>query len=570
MGSFVHGPNVASFVRLSEQPVRLLESVTSAELALSVPYVRITQLDPATKAPLEGVRPLSFELVEPPRFGAPAGGRRERPVVSLEQVTTRTNQSYGTIFFVDYEIDFVVHRPEEVFSDGAGTTWRALLQEGTSHMIEYGWTSHAGSRNDLFNGVGYHDPGTGLVVPSIKTELLVTNRYTFSIGNDGEMRFKLHALSGGELAFRNVRLGDAVGIALDRDTDLGREERDEELERRLTAALEHIPPRKSDYVSFLDVMDTLVVPAVEGGCRQMGYGNVEFLMGNFNARAGQTTEALGSVMLSGRSIGEFLIPLKTLKKDIGNLKRGGSALTLFNFLNSVMNQLNGGDRWRARAGALEPPRFPNVQVATSTFKMPDGRLGLRVLVIDANEGIEAFHPDDVLLPDEQTRERVLDIARERGVPVVSFGAANAFVSETSFDVTLDELMRSVFIDESLKERKTRAQVTKQSEHSSRRGAPAPEELLPLSVLQGEMTMLGNFVFEMFGPVWLDFFGAPQMSGLFKVREKSDVISPGTFKSTVSVVSEGLDPLNTRKRLSAEGLRAEADRKRGLVEAAKKK
>jgi hypothetical protein len=58
-------------------------------------------------------------------------------------------------------------------------------------------------------------------------------------------------------------------------------------------------------------------------------------------------------------------------------------------------------------------------------------------------------------------------------------------------------------------------------------------------------MHGNFALQVFGRVWIDFFGSREIGGTFSVMGKTDMIEPGSFKSTFKVQSEGQDPLNTR-------------------------
>jgi hypothetical protein len=156
---------------MSGKPFDMLESMTSVDLALCVPYIRIFELDRQTKKEKEGVRPFMLDLVEQPRFGEPSPFS-ERPLVSLENITMKAEMAGGLLNYTTYTIAFVVHRPEEVFRGGPDqTVWRSVLREGAYIMLEYGWRGGS-AENTLFSGDGYFDRETGVVVPSVKQALI--------------------------------------------------------------------------------------------------------------------------------------------------------------------------------------------------------------------------------------------------------------------------------------------------------------------------------------------------------------------------------------------------------------
>jgi hypothetical protein len=69
-----------------------------------------------------------------------------------------------------------------------------------------------------------------------------------------------------------------------------------------------------------------------------------------------------------------------------------------------------------------------------------------------------------------------------------------------------------------------------------------------SAINGDMTMIGNFVFDVFGMVWLDF-GVPIWSGPFTVMEHEDVLDRTGLTTRVTFRADGSDPLGTQGRAS---------------------
>lgn len=579
---FITGPQVRPFARTSQQPIELLESISSADLALSVPFVRITEIDPVTRAPIPGRRPIMFDLIEPPQFGASVGaGLIERPLVSLQSVSISTQQNYGFSFFSNVEIAFTIHRPAAVFSSDVGTSWRSLLREGTSHVLEYGWIGS--SKNQLFNGEGFNDISSGLVVPSIKFMLINVVKYKFSIAANGEMNFIVEAIENSELGLRNAKLGDVItrqqaSVRQQSEagktpmTDLPDQERDREITKALAAALDSIPKEKiqgyGEFYRFGDIADRLLAPLIEKAASMMGYAGTNLYIGNFNKAAGFTSDAYGAIDVADRSIAEFLVPVKQLKNELGNKYRTGKTVTFFNFISFVVNMMN-GNPWRTPSpDKLRVPPVVNIKTFTQTER--DGKLSFNMVILDQHEGSHPFDRQDVLALSDQSREKVLQRVRDKYVPIVQYGHAFSFIKDSTFNVIIDELMRSIFIERTFEERKARVERVSKPDPDGRKGQSKPEEFVPLSTIEGEIEMLGNFVFENFATIWIDFFGIGQMSGTFNVRNRRDSLAPGIFTTTISVISDGADPLNTRKRLSdAELAELEKRRKDQELRAAKK-
>lgn len=563
MATFITGSHVKPFSKLSQDPITLLESISSAELALCVPYVKLWQIDPITRQQVG--ESISMTLVKPPTFGSSVKFL-ERPSVSLESVTISTKQNYGISFFSNVTLTFVVHNPDVVFNS-QNNPWRSLLIEGNSHILEYGWTGN--TKNDLFNGIGYFDKISGLVVPSIKFMLINVVKYTFSIEPNGEMKFNIEAIENSELGLRGVQLGETSDSPSEatvnserskearlQKKDFPNQEADKKKRETLSSILNSLNkkqiPQFGNYYKFIDIANGVLANRIETVCKKMGYSSVSLFIGNFNSQAGFTSDAYGKEEMSSRSIGDFLIPVKQLNALLGRLHKTGQSITFHNFISSIVNLIN-GTPWRESIDA-KTRVVPNVTIKTYTKKEQDGTLRFVYHILDANDGTHPFDGSDFLDSNDQSRERVLQKVKDKNVPIVRFAHAKSYIESSTFQNIADEMMRPIFIEKQFPDRKTRVQVTDAPDVANRAGQSRAEAIVPLSVAEAELEMIGNFVFDNFAILWLDIFNIGQLSGTYIVKDKTDTITPGSFKTRVSLISEGNDPLNTRKRLSSDDLK----------------
>ena len=98
--------------------------------------------------------------------------------------------------------------------------------------------------------------------------------------------------------------------------------------------------------------------------------------------------------------------------------------------------------------------------------------------------------------------------------------------------------------------KNRGQVVGDTHSQSTVSLPEHYHELWASALQGRITMYGNFAFDAFSQMWLDF-GVPIWDNLFVVRGRTHVLTAGSFETIVELYSEQGDPLNARALESAQ-------------------
>ena len=573
---FRKGPEINPFAGSSQEPMHLLESITAMQLASCVPLIRIVKIDARSGKPAEDTRPLMFDLVQTPQFGAlgddfgvDQDSFKERALVSLQSLAVEHKLSYGLMLFREITLNFVVHRPELVFDRASKIPWRELLEEGMSFSLEYGWSADPTLvPNDLFNGNG-HVTENGLVIKSTQTVLLVVSRYNLHLRQSGEVEVTVHALENGDIALRESRFSDAADSAFGprfRFLTPLRED-DSTNAQRMKLLLDNVTPRLSsgrgNMYALGDVLDTVVAPMVEAAARGFGYsgspGPVQMLLANFNRRAGRQSDQYGGQDMSQRSLADFLLPATRIREVLSNHFAAGRSMFLHNFINIIIGMVNAAEAWGP--DQQEGRAKPEIMMKADTVRNQDGSVQLVLSIYDRKVITDVFTDSDRLPLDQQTRENVMRLLKDKDVPVLEFATMGSLVLDASFEMQPDALLQAIQVDSAYRDRKDRVQTTAMPDVESRRGQAGAKEIVPVSILEGEVTMHGNFVMESFALIWVEFFRSSSISGIFHILEKTDTLEPGRFTSKFKVISEGIDPLNTRRRLSDQEIAASKERGR---------
>lgn len=557
---FQRGAN--PFSGASREPMELLESITPAQLASCVPFVKIQKIEKFGR-PATDVRPLMFDLTQTPqfagaglRFGTDDDTLAERALVSLNSLDVDFELNYGQQQQRVITLDFTVHRPAVVFDRFSRTAWREILEEGKSFSLEYGWAADPVLvPNELFNGIGMVT-AKGLVVKGTQSILLNIYTYSVTIMKTGEVRVVAKARENGDLALRETKFSDVF----DRTLGPGQPEADDETNmRRLKGMLDTLLRRqevgRKEYFTMGDILDKIVAPMVTGAALNWGYTSVDLLLGDFNAQAGPQSEYFGGRPVSkpwnGSSggIGEFLVPVAELMGHLSSHFGKGRTLYLRNFVEMLISIMNAEGAW-AHPKPGQDVRQPNVMAKYETVRRPDGTHGLVFVIYDVKVGTAPFSGTDALAVDRQSRAEVMRKLASLDVPVLEFARAGSLILDATFELQPDPLLQSIQAESVYKDRKDKVQTTATPDVRSRAGAARAGELvMPISILQGDIQMQGNFALETFGILWIDFFGSSEISGVFHVFGKTDRLEAGKFSSNFKVMAESIDPLNTRKRLS---------------------
>ena len=565
--AFRTGPDVNPFSAAAREGILLLESATPAQLASCVPRIVITKIDFRTGRPVEDTRPLMYDLVETPQFGSVGGIEfgvdrdrfMERATVSLSSLDVKTNLQYGVDVLKEVTLKFTVHRPDIVFDRSSKIPWREILEEGKSFSLEYGWIANpVACPNDLFNGYG-HVSRDGTVIKSTEVVLLLVSRWTTVLRQSGEVDVTISAYENGDIALRETRFADVAGAVIGAAGEPGPNGEppivtDSDAARSLFTRFKQVTPvvlsGRGKFVRLGDVLDEIAAPMIEAAVKQFGYrGNPSCLMSiaNFNVCAGRQSEAWGGRDMNSSSIADFLVPLDRLIETMSKHLASGRAMLLRNFLNYVLKFVNSDEAWaQVHADQLRPL----IGVSYETVKTRDG-MTLSMMVLDRNAVGDNVKRLSRLPLDRQTRDGIMNALNDANVPVLEFTRAGSLIFDASFEMQPEPLLQSIQVETAESGRKDRVQKTAMPDVESRRGQALPHDIIPISILEGDVTMNGNFVINPFDRIWVEFFGSSSISGIFNVLSKNDHVEPGKFTTQVHLISEGIDPLNTRFRFTPE-------------------
>lgn len=588
-----------TFVRASIAGLELLQSATAADIAGCVPFINITQIHPDTGEVVN--ENIMKEIVGVSPFTDKVGHLfPERPNVSLQSLTVKTEQMQSAHTRLLVNIEFVVNRPNVVFSSDEYNAWRELLVEGNMFVLEYGWRSNTKMvKNEMLNGIGYYDRDSGMTVQS-KTSLLIgLIKYTVNLEVNGTLRFSFEMASMGNTGMRHVSLfdeltnelsiNDAVGPILkmkklgadlldsiddaaskkkriakkqqssvqlnDKLAKKVKEEYSKALIKKFENALQSrvisidqkygFVKDKRRFVRFGDIMDDLVAPILERMATRIGYKRIDLFFGNFNERCGTTSDNYGSEKMSGKSIGDFPIPVDKLKEAMSKTALKGREMRVESLVETLISIMRQQGCWKADA-----VRVPSL-FTTSRDIPEDGRNVFVYAIIDGHDGSAIIESQgEEIASEDVTKEIVFNKLKEKGIPIIELGRVDSIFKSFDFTINPDQLQVKVFADRSLTHRKDQLQMVDQPDPQSLAGRSNRNALIPLSVLNGSIEMLGNFIFQTFSYVWVEFYGAHTITGIYNVKGRTDTIEAGNFSTTIELFSEGIDPFNTRNRLTA--------------------
>jgi hypothetical protein len=567
VAQFVIGPNVNPAFKCAQKTVELLESITPVDMAQSVPYIRMVRVDPKTRAPAPNAKPLNI-FFKPPEFGGSVEGavNRERPAVSLESLSVITKQNYGTIMEEHIEISIKAHRIDAIFF-GSDSGWSDLLTPGNQHQIEYGWTG--ASKNGLINGEGFFDETTHATIPSKRSILCTTSYYTFNFNEKGEVDLKIKAYNTAGYAIRDMLVGheffpevldpDATGFVPIRDS-ISKETAAnvlKNIQTRLKTLEAQGTPKKGVgmMVRLVDVVNVLIAPTITQVATRWGYSEPQLLVGNFNRNCGSTRERFGAKSMADRSIGEFTVPMEMVTSMVNQAFSSGIELTVYNFLSNLFGICNRSDVWefgkaKKGDGSLKIQK-PNVKIRVSERQINDRKV-LSVAVVDQFAEVKRFDPSDALAPEQQSREKIKQIVLGREVPFITFGKGFSFLKNCDFEAVMDPQIARNKITAAAGAARSRAEYVQKTGAAFRQGLPDAYHEIFASAVEGDLTMIGNFAFDTFSLIWLDF-RVPIWDGPYTVTERQDTVGKAGFETRIHVFYEGNDPLNVRRRLTADEL-----------------
>lgn len=564
------------FIPTAQATVSLLEGITASDKAQAVPYIEIWRVkDDGT--PLHATpkgkpaAPLNLQWAAPPKFGASLGPHerfRERPPVSLQNVKVITENPRGVILYRKVELTFLVHRPDVVF-DNAETgqdRWADLLIPRNTFQMRYGWSASVGVKNGIINGQG--DKANGIVGKQ-QLKFIVYN-YEFRILKDLQFEFTIHAMEDGELQLRQQQVvitppggGKPIPFTLDLPVDPKEPKTKQDQQAKVgTKNLENLKnairqqlaqQASKGLVYFSDLLNIIFAGSFEAAFTKLGY-TVNLYYGAANTQAGTTSKKYGRVKMSGKALGKFQIPMKEIEKQFAVLLKVGSQITIYNMLAPFLTLFRGEGVWDTSAESKkadnQTPLQKTPQVSLKTIIDQDNKVA-NVYIVDLTAEVTRLIPQidsktgtkKLLAGSHPTRAAIKQAVVNAGVPYISYLTGNSYIEDSTATAVLDEQMKSILMRRGLQT--DRVEKTNKTDVQNQQSRQVnPDQLLYSSALQLEQSQLGNFAFDTFALVWIDF-GISAFDGPFYVQEKEDNISREGFMTHLKFVSAGDDPLGTQ-------------------------
>ena len=567
------------FLKITQDSIMILEGITAAEKAQAVPYLKIWQIDPTTGKPAfpnssdpnSPAYPFSTVFVEPPRFGSQIQNVqdgpefRERPPVSLQRIVVKTDIPKGRIQYSRISLSFVVHRPDVIFSDKVPDrdAWSQILAPGAVFAMRYGWTASSGVKNNLLNGSDFKD---GIVtVPSFRDIRFQVTNFNFSITPDLQFEFHVEAMESGHLHVRRTlvsastdddvkkvlkktadKFASPTTVSYDPYSDANRK-LNFEIQNKVKAFLKKAQKNKkgaASMVGFKSIVESLFKDSIEASYRSGGYGgNVQIIIGKFNGRAGFTSDTFGGVDQSDQLISSFLFPYKAVEDLCSHILKDGQDMTVYNFMNQFLRMFNTPASWSSKQKDNKIPEITIKEVLSKAgdvdFYIFDAKREL--IVFDKNE------EENTLKNSKKTRDDVKKALKNLNIPMVSLLKGNSYIQDAKFGVQLDDKMKSIFVRRYFNDSKANFDITKHPDLADKLETGVdPREIMYSSAITGDLTMIGNFAFDTFGMVWLDF-NVKRFDGPFFIMSREDVIERGNFSTKVHLYSAGVDILGTQGR-----------------------
>jgi hypothetical protein len=574
------------FTSITQDTVTLLESVKPSDKGMAVPRIVMWQVD-RTGKPIHGdtynrpTAPLSLQFVTPPRFGASMmdghSRYRERPPVSLERISIKWQNPNGVIAYRVLKLNFMIHRPDVIFNEIDPTidNFVSMIIPGNIFVLEYGWRAGQGVKNGLLNGEGYNDQQGHIVPGTLRVKFTVTS-YNFRIQPDNQISMEIDAYEDGEFNVRQSLIVDvppkSVPVSGQKNpiAEISDPYQDPLFQGFLQQARDRIRSQVkptqmqgqqgfTDLVKFQDICDILFAPVIEGAYRRLGYDQINLYMGYFNERVGTPAPQYGLLPPgtdpSGKplpsSIGSFQLPMKEVEGIFNSIMTNGQQLTMYNFMIPFFKLLNDFPTWDRTNAPKDKNGVQQTTLPEIAIKTINNKGTVNFYMVDLKREHSRFASSDQLSPEQLvggkvTRSAIKNVCKNAGVPFVSFQKGNSYIQESSFNVIADEQIKSIFQRRYLNQVRQQITETPDVQQKLKTGVDA-RQVLYSSAIAGDITMLGNFAFDIFQLIWLDF-GAERWDGPFRVQEREDTIEAGSFLTKIHVISEGNDPLGTQGRL----------------------
>ena len=132
------------------------------------------------------------------------------------------------------------------------------------------------------------------------------------------------------------------------------------------------------------------------------------------------------------------------------------------------------------------------------------------------DGLDKTSPE-IKFDKKKWKQAVRQFTEKYQMPILWLYHQNSIVQNANFGIINDDKVKSIFMLRPYE--KTRGQIT--TDDPSRNNVslqPGPMATMFRSSIKGDVTMLGNFCFEVFGTLWVQF-GIWAFDGIFYIRSE---------------------------------------------------
>lgn len=385
--------------------------------------------------------------------------------------------------------------------------------------------------------------------------------YTFSILPDNQVRFNIHCIEDGELEIRNTTIfeqpdlprpasGDAhaAGAYLEEISGyFAAQLRD----LSFTEAVSVTDPKgnpgqtkvaEEEFIELQDVLNVLFAMPIVRAVGQLGYGHIHLYTGVFNDFAPKTNASMGGREWDALPIGNFWLRLKDVQKIVNDVVHNKQQITVYNMLVQVLGLISGPAIYEL--DAANGTSVPEMQV----FTLFDPKASYaRIQIVDRKRYLTNLRslPDqtnevNLHAKKEAIRKNLTKFLQANHMPRFTLFHQSSFFKDARFEVVNDELMKSIFLNRQVQ--RSREQVTAGDPRQIDAASGIPQDLLMYrSAVKGTVTVIGNFVYDLLGQVWVSF-GIPALDGIFYILSKVDKVDRDGFYSTLTLQAEGSNPL----------------------------
>ena len=480
----------------------------------------------------------------------------------------------------------------------------SLMTPGNVHMLTYGWQGGTNSMLSTGIPVYHKDgelhpdekamrerakaSGVPDTVPSKYTApakasvrfTVVT--YDFSISADSQIDITIKGFEDGELNVREAALFDQRGMPKP-DVKAFQDLKDDK--KKAQAIQGHLKSMvavltnklndpsvaiekdvktdkgvviKEKFIAMKDVMRILFSDPLSKAMTNLGYRHIHFYTGLFNKNAPVTVSSylgqdlqrdpdLPSPLLSKETmpIGKFMFKLSDITKILNDVITTKGQITVYNIIGKLFAIIQNVNLYQKNKKSQIPGSVPEMHLVP--IYNPDAAGYVQIWVVDRKRYLTSLDPDlneftvdsDANKSKYRNGTEVQSKVEGMGVPFISMYDANSFLAGAKFNVVADEMMKSIFIRRNME--LNRGQITGENQSTIvTSDGEMDSALLFRSAIKGDLTMIGNFAFNIMGLMWIHF-GIRAWDGFFYVMSKTDKIDKTGFTTSITVQAEGSNP-----------------------------